>query len=163
MKKEEKITDAQLGKLLQSLNKEDEQYVLSAARITEALEKIRPGFERIKNIVEKEKLTLGQAEETNPEQAKVIKTVYEAQNNEGRYNKIVTEIDNKNNSLNIIMDRFKEKGFGQILNMTTTDLINLGDKVKSQLDTRNRIESLEINFEFYEPEESTKRKIKIKP
>lgn len=156
------ITDEKLGKLIQSLNGDDEKYITTAINIRQSIEKIIPGFRRMKEIVDKEKLKLGQIEAVNPEQAQTVRAIHNAQNNEGRYEKIANEIDKRNDSLNIIMDRFKQKGFGEILDMTSTDLINLGDKLRVELDTRKRIDSLEINFENYEPESKTKNRIKNK-
>lgn len=154
------ITDEKLGKLIQSLNGDDEQYIITAASIRQSIEKITPGFRKIKEIVDKEKLKLGQIEDKNPEEAKIVRAIFVAQNNEGRYKKLATEIDKRSDSLNIIMDRFRQKGFGEILDMTSTDLINLGDKLRVELDTRKRIDSLEINFENYKPESKAKNKIK---
>lgn len=145
-------------------SEQDETYILNAADLAKAIENIKPGFEKIKALVEKDIFRLNKMEVENPEQATALRVMMSTQNNEKRLHEASTQLNENKGFYNSYLDLLEERGFKGIKNIDHSSMIQLGEKITQNIETRNRINELEISFDIDDTSAAstvrTKRKMK---
>jgi len=121
-------------------NQENEKYIINAANLAVAIDKIKPGFKRISEMVQKDEEKLKNAELKDPEQADILRHVMKAENNEGRLRDATVKLEENSEFYSAYINLLDENGLGEIRLMPHQQVIELGEKISQRIQERELAE-----------------------